>query len=97
MKGKLEYKRKIEEHFQTNNKKKVWEGLDVMSGYKKVKENQVNSTSAAYANDLHRLYARFDCHDVGSEREGIRDRLANGPTREQGEITVTDEEVLKVL
>ena len=75
--------------------KTVWEGLNVMSGYKKDKGNQVNSNSADYANDLNRLYARFDCNDFGCEQEGKRDRLAN--TQEQGEITVTDEEVLKVF
>ena len=77
--------------------KKVWVGLNEMSGYKKDKENQVNSNSADCANDLNRLYTRFDCYDVGCEWEGIRVRLANAPTQEHGEITVTDEEVLKVL
>ena len=95
-KGKLEYKRKIEKHFQTNNMKKVCEGLNVTSDNKD-KENQLKSNSADYSNDLNRLYARFDCHYFGFEREGIRDRLANGPTQEQGEITVADEEILKVL
>ena len=64
---------------------------------KKKKGNQVNSNSADYANDLNRLYARFDCYDVGCEREEVRDRLANTPTLEQGEFTVTDEEIHKVL
>ena len=81
--------------FSDKQHKKVCEGL--MSDYKKDNGNQVNSNFADYANDLNRLYPRFDCHDFGFEPEGIRDRLANRPTQEQGEITVSEEEVPKVL
>ena len=68
-----------------------------MNDYKKDNGNQINSNSADYANDLNIFYACFECYDFGFEPEVIRDRLANAPTQEQGEITVADEEVPKVL
>ena len=66
-------------------------------GYKQDKGNQVTSNSADYANDLNRLYAHFDCHDFSCELEGIRDRLVKSPTQRNGEITVSDAEVLKLF
>ncbi|KAK7460352.1 hypothetical protein BaRGS_00038910, partial [Batillaria attramentaria] len=71
-KGKKEYKRKIEQKFQTNDIRKVWEGMNLMGGRKTTKRSQVNSDSANYANDLNRFYARFDCHDFGREREDMK-------------------------
>ena len=63
----------------------------------KDKENQVTSNSTDYVNDRNRLYALFDCHHFGFELEGIRNRLANTPTQRNGEITVSDKQILKVL
>ena len=71
--------------------------LNVTRGYKKDKANQVTSNSTDYANDLSRLYARFECHDFGCVLEGIRDRMSNVLTQIYGEITVNDDEVLEVL
>ena len=92
MVGKLEYKKKIEEHFQTN--KKMWKGLNVIRGYNKDKGNQVTSNYTDNVNVLIRLKARFDCHDFGCEREGIRVRLANAPSHVQCYVQWCDQKYL---
>lgn len=94
--GKEKYKQKIEKNFETNNMKRVWEGMNLMSGRKKQQGSRVSaSASVDYANELNRFYARFDCHNFEKDREQRQRTLAEGMTSEG--IEVSEEEVLKTL
>ena len=93
--GKDKYKEKIQEHFTDNNMKKVWEGMGLMSGYKRKKgggDSGMNVASVEYANELNAFYCRFDKHDFTQERGGLRERLMKGREGE-GTPVVTEEEV----
>lgn len=76
-KGKKDYKDKIESEIKTNNMKKVWEGINRMSGCSKNKSSEPVSTSVAYANELNSFYCRFDKHDFTQQRQDITDSLRN--------------------
>ena len=61
---KKKYKEKIEKHLQENNMKKVWHGVNLMSGYEskhsKSLANKVQKATVEYVNDLNKFYNRFD-------------------------------------
>ena len=64
---------KIEDHFKSNNMKRVWDGMRLMSGYNsKSKSRSLPNSSENYANELNTFYNRFDCHDFSAERRDLR-------------------------
>ena len=98
--GKEEYKEKIEDNFKCNYRKRVWEGVNLMSGNKGKRggAKDKNITTAEGVNDLNDFYARFDCHDFSETRNNIMDRLINTPAEEKGEgISTSEAEVLRQI
>ena len=71
-KGKKQYKEKIEQKFEANDMKKVWEGMNLMGGRSAVNRSSVFCNSKKYANELNNFYARFDCHDFSKDIQGVR-------------------------
>ena len=63
---KNKYKEKIEKHLQENNMKKVWHGVNLMSGYEskhlKSLANKVQKATVEYVNDRKIFYNRFNRH-----------------------------------
>ena len=94
--GKREYKTKIEQNFQTNDMKKVWEGMHLMSGRKKVNKPTVLCTSNVYANEMNDFYARFDCHDFSEEKKKIVHELLN-ESEMYNDVIIDEFEVLKAM
>ena len=96
--GRREYKNKIEDKFQTNNLRDIFEGINQMSGRKKGKSGQPVSTSVDYANELNTFYARFDRHDFKQQRTDLNHIL--GTASEQGQgvgIVIREWEVYQLL
>ena len=65
---KKKYKEKIEKHLQENNMKKVWHGVNLMSGYeskhsKSFANKMKNKATLEYVNDLDKSYNMFNRHD----------------------------------
>ena len=60
-------KEKIKKHLKENNMKKVWHGVNLMSGYKSWHSrsftNKIQETTLEYVNDLSKFYNRFSRHD----------------------------------
>ena len=96
-KGKIEYRKKIEQNFQSGNMKKVWEGLKTMSGYKASKVDNAEAQTDDFANELNNFYARFDCLDFSTERDEIRKTLNFKRIEEQEHITICENQVFRVL
>lgn len=63
-KAKLQYKRKIEEKFQSNNLKAVWDGMKAMTGQRREQSRPISisglSGSTEIANALNDFYLRFN-------------------------------------
>ena len=76
--------------------KKVWEGMNLMSGRKKVNKPSVLCTSNDYANELNDFYARFDCHDFSSEKERIVNELLNA-NEMYNDVIIDEFDVLKAM
>ena len=74
-KGKEDYKKKLEDSFEGNNMKKVWDNMKLMSGYtkknqkKNVQPNPDNSLEKA--NELNAFYTRFDREDFSEQHAQI--------------------------
>ena len=79
--------------------KRVWEGLNLMSGCKKEKLSKVEKRTLNYANDLNSFYAGFDCHDFHRERDQmVADLVRRGSkVGDSKKIVVSEEEVLQEL
>ena len=97
-KGKEDYKKKIEKHFEKNNMKSVWEGLNLMSGCKRKKETNNDSIGTVeYANNLNQFYSRFDCHDFRLEHDVRKKELDEKRTDETVKVVIEDNQVLETL
>ena len=94
--GKEEYKRMLESHFEENNMRRVWEGLNLIGRCKKGKNLKIEPCTADYANDLNVFYARFDCHDFHQERSQRLPNIAKEGTGCRGGRTVVGEEEVRV-
>ena len=82
---------KIEDHFKSNNMKRVWDGMRLMSGYNsKSKSRSLPNSSENYANELNTFYNRFDCHDFSAERRDLRKILENSNDFDNG-LSATEE------
>ena len=94
-KGKHAYKNNIEKYFDSNNMKRVWEGMNLMGGCKK-KGNSSLEGDKKYANDLNEFYARIDHHDFKSEINDRFNFLSGKIWREEEaeKIQLTENEVL---
>ena len=93
--AKKVYKNKIEQNFKDNNMKKVWDGMNIMSGRKNVNHPSVLCTSNTYANELNEFYARFDCNDFSEEIHNIRNKLMN--CTDHDDYVIDEIDVLKTL
>ena len=73
---KKKYKEKIEKHLQENNMKKVWHGVNLMSGYEskhsKSLANKVQKATVEYVNDLNKFYNRFDRHEFSKCADHVK-------------------------
>ena len=83
-KGKKEYRKKLEENFQTNNMKKVegWGLLRKMSECKQEKTGNTSINSVDYATQLNHFYIHFECQNFRHEREEVFSTL-NGEDRQE--------------
>ena len=78
--------------------KRVWEGMNLMSGCKSKGTTDLEG-DRTYTNDLNKFYAQFDCDDFGKEREDRLSLLSEKiKTRDESErIQVSENEVLRNL
>ena len=64
--AKREYKEKVEEHFQARDAKKVWRGLQAITGYKARGPSPPQGSAALLAEELNHFYGRFEKPRVAS-------------------------------
>jgi hypothetical protein len=95
--GKEKYKEKLERKLDQNCVKDVWDGMKVITGYSKSKKSDVSDNTVTYANELNDFYARFDSHDFVSEREEVVSSLDNVSNGVYDPITVTVDDVCRVM
>ncbi len=55
------YKKRIEEHFNSSDSRRVWQGIKTITGYNSTSSTHAQSSS--FPDDLNRFFARFDCTD----------------------------------
>ena len=60
-KCKLDYKNTLEQLFRSNDTRKAWAGLRMVSGYKPKSMMLETNDELAFANELNEFYARFEC------------------------------------
>ena len=58
--AKLQYAKKLENKFNENNTRSVWEGLQSITNYKQKSANNSSSDNAATPDSLNEFYSRFD-------------------------------------
>ncbi len=59
---KRQYKNKIEEQFNTNYARNMWQGINNITGFKGNKPATVNIVTSL-ADELNNCYARFEAHN----------------------------------
>lgn len=57
--AKRRYKQRIEEHFNTNSSKYMWQGIKTLTGYK-TSRAAPDPMDSSLANTLNQFFARFD-------------------------------------
>ena len=71
-----EYRDKIESNFAQNDTRRVWSGIQLMSGYTNVSVKfPLLSTSLEYSNGLNKFYSRLDCDDFTVEFSDLKTNL----------------------
>ncbi|XP_047656443.1 uncharacterized protein LOC113651616 isoform X1 [Tachysurus fulvidraco] len=60
--AKRQYKNKVEEHFNTNNARSMWQGINNITDFKGNKPATVN-IAASLPDELNNFYARFEAHN----------------------------------
>ncbi len=60
---KRQYKNKVEEQFNTNNPRSMWQGINNITGFKGNKPATVN-IAASLPNELNTFYARFEAENT---------------------------------
>ncbi len=60
--AKRQYKNKVEEQFNTNNARSMWQGINNITDYKRNKPATVN-IAASLPDKLNLFYARFEAHN----------------------------------
>ncbi len=61
--AKRQYKNKVEEQFNTNNTRSMWQGINNIAGFKGNKPATVN-IAASLPDELYHFYARFEAHNT---------------------------------
>ncbi len=61
--AKWQYKNKVEEQFNTNNGRNMWQGISNITGFKGNKPATMN-IAASLLDELHTFYARFEAHNT---------------------------------
>ncbi len=61
--AKRQYKNKVEEHFNNNNPRSMWQGINNITGFKGTKPATVN-IAASLPDELNTFYARFEAHNT---------------------------------
>ena len=94
-KGKLMYKRKLEQYLSRNKVKEVWEGMKMITGYSKGKKGSgLPDASLSKANELNQFYGRFDTQDFSADRTNILNSLEDDFSEP---FTLTEDEVKSQL
>ncbi len=60
--AKRQYKNKVEEQFNTNNARSMWQGINNITDYKRNKPTTMN-IAASLPDELNLFYARFEAHN----------------------------------
>ncbi|GFS20152.1 reverse transcriptase [Elysia marginata] len=72
---KKNYKEKVERNIKTNTRA-AWEGMKAMSGCRSKKVGiDVEGYPNKYANDLNKIYARFDVHNFKKETKNVLESI----------------------
>ncbi len=61
--AKQQYKNKVEEHFNNNNPRSMWQGINNITGFKGNKPATVN-IAASLPDELNTFYARFEADNI---------------------------------
>ncbi len=61
--AKQQYKNKVEEHFNNNNPRSMWQGINNITGFKGNKPATVN-IAASLPDELNTFYARFEADNT---------------------------------
>ncbi len=61
--AKRQYKNKVEEQFNTNNARNMWQGINNITDFKGNKSSTVN-IAASLPDELNLFYARFEAHNT---------------------------------
>ncbi len=69
--AKRTYKNKVEEHFNNNNPRSMWQGINNITGFKGSKPATVN-IAASLPDELNTFYARFEADNTCTHRERCR-------------------------
>jgi hypothetical protein len=88
--NKEKYKKKVEESFNTDRPRKMWQSLNTMTGYKPGKKSINIDDAQALADELNQFYARFDEHDFSAEQADVLERVKQ---RESQPVIISVEEV----
>ena len=92
--AKSKYRDKIEAMFKSNNTKQAWNGLRVVTGYKKKTVMPDPDNINEYVNELNEFYARFDTYDFSNECAHIIDQLKQS---NDSKIVITESDVIHSL
>ncbi len=69
--AKRTYKNKVEEHFNNNNPRSMWQGINNITGFKGNKPATVN-IAASLPDELNTFYAPFEADNTAHTREHCR-------------------------
>ncbi|XP_033113622.1 uncharacterized protein LOC117114163 [Anneissia japonica] len=67
------FRKKVEQNFKSNNMKKVWQGMKLMSGYTNSGNipTPIPNVTVQYVNELNEFYNRFNGYDFKEERRPL--------------------------
>ncbi|KAK3549559.1 hypothetical protein QTP86_004981 [Hemibagrus guttatus] len=88
-KAKYYYKFKVEEHFSNSDPRRMWQGIQAISGYKP-SNSTLNDTDVSFLNELNDFYARF-------ERDNKEKDITSRPSADHQTHTLTSTDVYNVL
>ena len=81
---------KIEENFKDNKPRKMWQGIQTITGCKPKKKQPAVTDEAKLAEELNEFYTRFDRYDFSTEQNQIIDDIEQLP---HGQVKVEEAEV----
>ncbi len=74
--AKRTYKNKVEEHFNNNNPRSMWQGINNITGFKGSKPATVN-IAASLPDELNTFYARFEADNTAHTEKLVRDYICS--------------------